>query len=106
VSKPETMMIDDVKYIRADAVPDTKGDIKIVVADRGFVYVGRLELTDQFATLTNAKNIRVWGTTSGLGELVNGPTRTTRLDAVGTVRIPLRAVISIIDAVSAKWNCI
>jgi hypothetical protein len=106
MNKSETMMIDDVKYIRADAVPDTQGDIKIVVADRGFVYVGRLELTEQFATLTSAKNIRVWGTTNGLGELVNGPTKNTKLDAVGNVRIPLRAVISIVDVVSEKWNCI
>jgi len=104
MSKPETIMIDDVKYVRADAVPDTDGEIKIVVADRGFVYVGYLEETDNFAVLTKANNIRVWGTTRGLGELVSGPRSNTRLDKVGTVRIPNRAVISIIDVEQSKWE--
>jgi len=33
--KPETMMIDEVKYVRADAVnQDVKGDLKIVILQR------------------------------------------------------------------------
>ena len=76
----------------------------IVVLDRGFVYVGKVTVEDDWCIITNAKNIRVWGTTNGLGELVNGPTRTTKLDAVGNVRAPMRAVISIIDASDEKWK--
>ena len=40
MSKPETIKIDDVKYIRANSVDDAKkyeDDIKIIIADRGFV---------------------------------------------------------------------
>ena len=73
----------------------------IVVLDRGFVYVGDVECDDQWCVIRNAKNIRVWGTTKGLGELVTGPTSKTVLDDVGTVQAPMRAVISIIDA---KWS--
>ena len=103
--KPETLMIDDTKYIRADAVPETRGDIKIVVADRGFVYVGHIDESDPaFVKLTNAHNIRVWGTTKGLGELVKGPTSSTKLDRVGSIRIPARAVISIIDVEQESWK--
>lgn len=104
MSEPNTIKINEVEYVRKDIKPD--GDIKIVVADRGFVYVGHLTLDENFATLRGASNIRVWGTTKGLGELVPGPTKKTICDLVGTVRIPLRAVISIIDVELSKWNSI
>lgn len=109
MTKLETITIDDVKYVRADSIPapvDTEGDIKIVVADRGFVYVGHVEEQESFVKLTLAKNIRIWGTTKGLGELVNGPTSKTAMDSVGTIRIPNRAVISIIDVEQSKWKLI
>ena len=69
---------------------------QIVVADRGFVYVGKVTLDGDAATITNARNIRKWGTTQGLGELVGGPTKDTVLDQVGEVVIPMRAVIHFI----------
>ena len=75
----------------------TKG-FAIVVLDRGFVYVGDVEISADWCVIYNAKNIRRWGTTKGLGELVNGPTKATELDPVGTVRAPMRAVISVIEA--------
>jgi len=108
MAKPETIKIDDVEYIRKDSLPDPSGAIAIVVLDRGFVYIGRIDDSPEegFLVLRNAKNIRVWGTTQGLGELVNGPTKTTKLDLVGTVRIPMRAVISVIDVVESKWSSI
>ena len=102
--KPETIMIDDVKYVRADAVPAPEGDVKIAVLDRGFVYVGRVKVDADFLVISNAKNIRIWGTSKGLGELVSGPLKGTKLDQVGTVRAPLRAVISLIDVVESKWT--
>ena len=77
----------------------------IVVADRGFVYVGNIEVSSDWCVITNARNIRRWGTTQGLGELVqNGPTGRTQLDVVGTVRVPMRAVISVMDAEESQWS--
>ena len=104
MSKPDSLMIDDVKYVRADAVPEATGDVQIAVLDRGFVYVGRVSFDGDFVVLTNAKNIRNWGTTNGLGELVNGPLKDTVLDPVGTVHAPLRAVISLIHVVGSAWK--
>jgi hypothetical protein len=104
MSKPETIKIDDVEYVRADAQKKCEGDIKIAVVDRGFVYVGQVSKEDDFYILRNAKNIRVWGTSKGLGELVSGPTAHTKLDPVGTVRVPARALISLIDVEQAKWK--
>ncbi len=68
----------------------------IVVLDRGFVYVGDVTREGDMLAIANAKNIRVWGTSKGLGELVKGPTTKTVLDAVGTVQAPFRAVITVI----------
>lgn len=102
MSKPDSIKIDDVEYVRKDS--DTKGDVKIVVLDRGFVYIGRVSDEGEYLVLTNAKNIRSWGTTRGLGELVNGPLPSTKLDDVGTVRAPKRALIHLIDVVESKWK--
>lgn len=77
----------------------------IAVLDRGFVYVGDCEHDGEWLTITSARNIRYWGTERGLGQLaLEGPTDKTKLDAVGTVRVPARAVISLIDTEAAKWR--
>lgn len=104
MTEPTVIKIDEVEYIRKDAVNSTDGDIKIAVLDRGFVYIGRVKMDGDFLILYNAKNIRVWGTSKGLGELVSGPTNSTKLDSVGTVRVPLRALISLIDVEQKKWR--
>jgi len=76
----------------------------IAVLDRGFVYIGRVQHDGEWCVIQDARNVRVWGTTKGLGELVHGPTPKTVLDAVGTVRAPARAIISLIDAEETKWT--
>jgi len=79
----------------------------IVVCDRGFVYVGNITMDDRFCIIENAHNIRYWGTTRGLGELAaNGETDKTKLDPTGTVRVPSRAVINIIETEGKKWKCL
>lgn len=78
----------------------------IVVLDRGFVYVGASVVTDEnWCEIADSKNIRIWGTSNGLGELVlNGPTKTTKLDHCGMVRSSLRAVISIHPVSADVWK--
>ena len=104
MSGVQSISIDGVEYVRRDSQEGFKGDIKIVVLDRGFVYVGRAVLDSDFVTITHAKNIRYWGTTKGLGELVNGPLSGTKLDSVGTIKAPLRALISLIDVEQKAWK--
>ena len=103
MSKPESINIDGVEYVRKNLVPAC-GGIKIVVLDRGFVYIGHVSIEGEFIVISNAKNLRVWGTTKGLGELVSGPTSKTQLDNVGTVRAPVRAMIHMIEVEQSKWN--
>lgn len=72
------------------------GNTVITIADRGFVWVGKTTVSGDFATIENAKNIRIWGTTKGIGELRDGPLTSTKTDECGTVTIPMRAVIGFI----------
>ena len=75
---------------------------KIVVADRGWVFLGDVFADSNGDQLINeAKIIRVWGTAKGLGEIaLTGPTSKTVLDEAGTVRIPARSVVALFDC---KW---
>ena len=76
----------------------------VVVVNRGFVYVGDVQMDSSFCVISGAKNIRRWGATKGLGQLaIEGPTPSTVLDEAGTVRIPMHAVVSVIDSETSKW---
>ena len=60
----------------------------IVVLQAGFVFMGEWHPATKTrpAHITDAVNIRKWGTTAGLGEIaLNGPTKDTVLDPCGTV---------------------
>jgi hypothetical protein len=79
--------------------------MQIVVLDRGFVYVGDVSLEEDWCVIREARNVRYWGTSKGLGQLaLEGPQSGTRLDKVGTVRAPMRAVISLIDTEARLWT--
>ena len=98
------MRINEVDYVRKDSISPPSGDIKIVVLDRGFVYVGHVTLDANFVVIKRAQNIRIWGTSKGLGELCNGPLSGTKLDNVGTLKAPMKALISLIDVDQAAWK--
>jgi len=85
--------------------PNYAGDIKIVVLQRGWVYIGRLEKDGNQCKLRNAACIRQWGTAKGLPELVDGPTNKTILDpCAGTVEFDWLTVIHTITVNPAKWK--
>jgi len=76
----------------------------IVVLDRGFVYVGEVDVDKEWCIINNARNIRIWGTSNGLGQLaLEGPNDKTKLDNVGVVRAPIKSLIHIIDTDGDKW---
>lgn len=77
----------------------------IVVADRGWVWVGEVSEDADHVTIRNAQNVRRWGTTQGLGELaLKGPQPNTKLDPAGTVKVPARAVIAQLACEASAWN--
>lgn len=77
---------------------------EIIVAQRGWVFAGRTYREGDELVITNAVNIRRWGTTRGLGELAAGPLPATKLDEYGTVRVHALAVVARISADGAAWK--
>ena len=81
------------------------GDIKIVVLQRGWIYIGRFSREGNDCKLTNAYNIRTWGTTKGLQELVNGATNSTKLDKCeGIVEFDWLTVVHTITVKESAWS--
>jgi len=81
--------------------------IKIVVLQRGWIYIGRFTKDGNHCKLENAYCIRVWGTTKGLQELVNGATSSTKLDKCeGVVEFDWLTVIHTIAVNQEKWNIV
>lgn len=87
----------------ADAFHDH--GLQIAVLDRGFVYVGQVYTNGEWCVIENAKNVRRWGTTKGLGELAaQGPQRNTVLDEAGTVKASIRSLNHLIGCEAEKWT--
>jgi len=80
-------------------------ETRIVVLQRGWVVVGHFEEVGDEVVVTNSSVIRRWGTTKGLGELVNGPIKNkTVLDAAGEVRAHKLAVVMTVKCNEEAWS--
>ena len=105
MSKPETIKVDEVEYVRKDTVEKPSGHIRIVILQRGWVVVGYFLKTGDYCELDAASVVRVWGTTKGLGEIArNGPTSKTILDPCPKIRFHELTVVAMIDCVGEKWQ--
>jgi hypothetical protein len=77
---------------------------KILILQRGWVYVGKPTQAGNIITLHDAKCIRIWGTTNGIGELAEkGPLEKTKLDSCPDVRCHVLTTVAIVDCNDAKW---
>lgn len=77
----------------------------IVIAERGWVYVGRTHRAGDQLVIEDCHNIRRWGTTKGLGELAqSGPTSSTVMDHYGVVRVHVLAVAGTVDCNDDIWT--
>lgn len=88
---------------------DRQHPIRIVVLDRGFVFAARCPdptACGLWITVTDARCVRVWGTSNGLGELCGGPTSETRLDDLApSMTFAVRALLfTFNDVDQAKWE--
>lgn len=79
--------------------------IKIVILQRGWVFIGKFSQEDQNCKLENAYNIRRWGTSEGLGELaLKGKQAETKLDKVGTVSFHELTTVAVLDCDESVWQ--
>lgn len=104
--KVQEIVIEGVTYIPKGTEQKVyDGNIKIVVLQRGWVYIGKFERNENDCRLHNAYCIRTWGTTKGLCELVNGATSSTKLDKCeGVVEFDWLTVVHTITVDKTKWN--
>jgi hypothetical protein len=66
--------------------------------------VGEFKQDGHQCTLENASVIRLWGTTKGLGELLNGPLSGTKLDPCGHVEFHELTMVANLKCVADKWS--
>lgn len=106
----KTISINGTEYvpsgtINKDKDKDLSSDVRIVILQRGWIYVGRYSKTSSDEhRLDQAKCIRSWGTNKGLGELISGPTSSTKLDESGTVRFHPMTIVATLDCEADKWT--
>ena len=98
------IVVDGVRYIpEADC-----GPIKIVVLERGFIYVGRVEVNgtgpNETVSIHGARSLIRWGSSQHLGELVDGPLEGTKLGASCDVRVRQNQIIHTIEVNQDAWT--
>lgn len=105
--KPETMMIDDVKYVRADkssqaAIP---GKRAVIVVDRGWIYAGDVTRKDGRIILTNAVWVFRWESIGFDGVIANPKDKNVTIKPIpgGMVDIPVFAELFCIPVVDG-WG--
>jgi len=99
------VVIDGERFVRAC----DSGPIKIVVLERGFVYVGRVDQANDSVisaavTIHGARCLIRWGTKKHLGQLVDGPLDGTSLGGACTVQCRLGQVIHMIEVSQDGWS--
>lgn len=76
----------------------------LIVADRGFVWVGEASTDADWVNIKGGRVVRRWGTSEGLNELaVKGPLANTCLDAPADLKVSRKALIAIIPCEVDKW---
>jgi hypothetical protein len=99
------VIIDDEEFVSASECSDIESPIKIVILQRGWAMVGKLEKNGSECKLHNASVIRRWGTENGLGQIAkDGPTSETTLDKCnGVVEFDYLTVVATIACDEKKW---
>ena len=80
------------------------GNLKIMILDRGWVFIGLVRGFSGGFAIEEAHCVRYWGTTDGIGQLaLSGPTDKTKLDPAGTITVPRHALIAALDVDPKNW---
>ena len=80
-------------------------DYRICILQRGWTMVGKFYREGMDCELHDAAVLRKWGTSEGLGELHDGPTKETKLDKCnGVVKFDWLTVVATIQVNGDKWK--
>jgi hypothetical protein len=79
--------------------------IRIVILQRGWIFIGKLYQKGVDCRLENAYVIRRWGTSKGLGELASeGEKSETVLDYAGNVSFHKLTEVANLECNTKKWK--
>lgn len=94
MSEPNSITINDVTYVRADAEQSVPGKRAVVVVDRGWIFAGDVEMDGEVIVLTRAVHVRSWEQIGFDGMLASPKGGKVVLKALpSVVRIPAGAEI-------------
>ncbi len=106
----KTITLDGIKYVSEEDYNKKHGTvtpskIKIAILQRGWVAIGRYSVDKAGdCHLDNAKIIRIWGTTKGLGEIAeDGPTASTKLDDCPAITFHPMTAVYLMDTNEEAW---
>lgn len=101
----KSITVDGIEYVPKGSDEPRNSNIKIVILQRGWVFIGRYSEDGDNCHLDNAYVIRIWGTTKGLGQLaLEGKASGTKLDKAGSVDFHKLTVVAKIDARPDLWE--
>lgn len=102
MSKPESIMIDEVKYIRADSIEQKpSGNRAIIVVDRGWIFAGDVIRENGRIRLSRALHVFKWVDVGFAGIIEN--TKKADLRKIADVDIPEDSEIFCVP-VSESWG--
>lgn len=102
MSTPNTITIDNVKYIREDSVaPKVSGARAIIVVDRGWIFAGDVTRENGRIRLTRALHVFKWESVGFAGMIEN--TKKADLRKIADVDIPEDAEIFCVP-VNDNWG--
>lgn len=104
MSKPETITIDDVKYVRADAVQvKPNGNRNVVVCDRGWIFAG--DVTRENGRIKNSRALHVfsWESIGFDGVIKNPKSNKVTLKPLADVDMPESAELFCVP-VDNEWG--
>lgn len=99
------MVIDGVEFVRADSVtPRATGNRKVVVADRGYIYAGDVEIKNGIYILSNAVNLFRFSSIGLDGAIANPKSDKVVIKKLTTpVEIPFGSILHMFP-VSDDWG--
>lgn len=92
------------KENHSDIDPVGETSWRISILNRGWIVIGEFSNQGVSCFVDKAYVIRRWGTTAGLGQLINGPTDQTILDYAGKVRFNELTSVMMLDVNDQRWN--
>ncbi len=105
MSEPETIMINNIKYIREDSVQKPiSGNRHVIVLDRGWIFAGDVVIENGTLTATNVVNVVRWSSIGFNGMISNPNSDNVKIDKSDNPLVcPMASVLFMIP-VRSDWG--